>query len=121
MFRYCAHSRHIVYFQVKVINLVTCVCLHSVRIAPYLFTFSAHSRHIWLHSCKRSLTWSCDFFYILRDWSARLCDYNVALSDWSRAWSRDCDVIQILQSDWAAIPGPSLLSYVGRVLICALK
>jgi predicted transporter len=37
----------------------------------------------------------------------RTRDYDVSLSDWLRAWSRDCDVAQY---DWAAIPGPSPLS-----------
>jgi hypothetical protein len=52
-------------------------------------------------------TRSCVFVYFQRDCSGRSRDYDVALSDWSRAWSRDGDVAQ---SDWAAIPGLSLLS-----------
>jgi hypothetical protein len=70
-----------------------------------LFTFSAPSRHVCLHSCKSSLTWSLDFVYIQRDWSARSCEYDMALCDWSSAWPRDCDVIQILQCDWGCTSG----------------
>jgi hypothetical protein len=106
-----------VYFHVKVIFLVTVlftfsahsrhVCLHSVRIAA-IFIFSAHSRHVCLHSCKMSLTLSRDCLHptwlvgeVMWLWRGALVG--------QRAWSSS-DVIQILQSDWTAIPGPSLLT-----------
>jgi hypothetical protein len=40
------------------------------------------------------------------------CDYDVVLSDFARAWSRDCDVAQF---DCAAIPEPSLVQIVVKI------
>jgi hypothetical protein len=56
MFRLSAHSRHIVYFQVKVINMFTCVCLHLVRIAAMFVYF--HVKVINL------VTWFCYYNYV---------------------------------------------------------
>jgi hypothetical protein len=82
------HSRH--------------VCLHSVRIAA-----------IFVYIPVKVMTWSCDFVYIQRDWSARSCDYDVALS--GRGRGHVSDVIQILQSDWSAkMTGYLLLSDLQR-------